>query len=283
MTPLIDSDDYAASGIETMFFPGGEPHVKVPTFTGTVLAHLKIRTWSDCGFAALLLEALSWQRGVDVYAFVPYFPGARQDRSDGHSAMTLAIMGTLLDAHKGISVFDPHSDVALAYVNIRHVFMPDDLALATREDVVGIIAPDAGAVDRAERFRDFFYPGVALVECAKRRDSASGRLSGYAMPALPMRGRYIVVDDICDGGGTFNLLAQQFKADVKGAASKLELFVSHGIFSKGLDAIDPVYERITTTDSWCRLPDSERLTVLPLAGLLSRLTEKSNLRENASV
>ena len=53
---IIDSDDYSAAGIETMFFPGGEPHVKVPFFSEPLLLHLKLRTWNDVGFAALLLD-----------------------------------------------------------------------------------------------------------------------------------------------------------------------------------------------------------------------------------
>jgi hypothetical protein len=31
---IIDSDSYAASGIDTLFFPGGEPHVKLPAVNG---------------------------------------------------------------------------------------------------------------------------------------------------------------------------------------------------------------------------------------------------------
>jgi phosphoribosylpyrophosphate synthetase len=85
------------------------------------------------------------------------------------------------------------------------------------------------------------------------------------MPELQRSGRHIIVDDICDGGGTFNLLAEAWKRK-NPAYSKLELFVSHGIFSKGLDAIDPVIEHITTTDSWCKGNSyiRDRLTVLPL-------------------
>jgi ribose-phosphate pyrophosphokinase len=96
------------------------------------------------------------------------------------------------------------------------------------------------------------------------------------MPPLPARGRYIIVDDICDGGGTFNLLAHEFKADPQAGASKLELFVSHGIFSKGLSGIDPVIERVTTTDSWCRLASDARLTVLPLKPLFPLIHGDSN-------
>lgn len=54
----IGSDDYAVSGIRTMLFPGGEPHVKVPKFEGNVLFVAKCGTWNDTGFAALVVDAL---------------------------------------------------------------------------------------------------------------------------------------------------------------------------------------------------------------------------------
>lgn len=270
MIQVIDSDDYAASGIETMVFPGGEPHVKLPEFSGDVLLFLKLRNWNDVGFAALVADSISRSGARTVHTFVPYFPAARQDRApDGRAPFTLRYTSLLLspDRQRGVVVFDPHSAVIYSTAQVRQAFMPSDLDIPRHSDVVGIIAPDKGAADRARKFRDAFYPGSALIQCSKRRDPSSGLLSGYTMPPLPVRGRYIIVDDICDGGGTFNLLAHEFKADPLADGSKLELFVSHGIFSKGLRAIDPVIEHITTTDSWCRLAADDRLTVLPLSPL----------------
>lgn len=265
---IVDSDNYAASGIETMFFPGGEPHVKVQKFKGWGVLHLKLRTWNDVGFAALVIDALDRQhREQPVPAiFIPYFPGARQDRSDGTAPVTIEVMARLLGLRSSaIWTFDPHSRATTHAMPHIQYMMPKDLDVPHEPGVVGIIAPDAGAFVRAKLFRDQFYPDAhELVTCTKQRDSVTGRLSNYVLPPLQEAGRYIVVDDICDGGGTFNLLAEAFKKDPLAASSKLDLFVSHGIFSKGLDAIDPVYEQITTTDSWCCLPGSKRLTVIPL-------------------
>lgn len=270
---IIDSDAYYLHGIECIKFPGGELHVKVPQFSkDEFLLHLKLRDWDSVGFAALLQDALIRQ-GHSPISFIPYFPGARQDRSDGTAAVTVEVMGRLLGRGQLIT-FDPHSRATThAYPSITYM-MPADLQLMrTQSDVVGIIAPDAGALTRARLFRDRFYgEAQTVISCTKTRDSQTGRLSNYMLPPLTWHGRYIVVDDICDGGWTFNLLAEAFRKDPIGKDSKLELFVSHGIFSKGLDAIDPIFEHITTTDSWCCMPNSERLTVIPLLpALLSNL------------
>lgn len=273
MTTIIDSDDYKSAGIETLFFPGGEPHAKIPPeLNGPVLLFLKLRTWDEIGFAACVMDALRRNRKIEpLNAFIPYFPGARQDRSDGHAPLTAFLMSKLLASRARTTVFDLHSETTYFIGDIVARLMPRDLDIPLRTDVVGIVAPDAGATERAIEFRDRFYPSAQLVQCGKRRDATTGRLSGYEMQPLPFEGRYIIVDDICDGGGTFNLLAEEFAKDPAAGRSHLEMFVSHGIFSKGLEAISPLIERITTTDSWCRLTGNDRLTVLPLAPLFSKI------------
>lgn len=269
---VIDSDNYAVHSIETLFFPGGEPHVKIPSFAGhEVLFVLKARTWADVGFGTLLLDGLDRQSLKRLRVFVPYFPGARQDRSDGSCGHTLSMTTHMLAGNRAVYVVDGHSAALQAYGNIAEQFMPVDFDPTRRGGVAGIIAPDAGAIDRAQHFRDTMYPCRPMVYAQKERDPWTGRLSHYKLTPLPAAGHYIVVDDICDGGGTFNLLADAFARDPLAAQSSLELFVSHGIFSKGLDAISPLYTHITTTDSWCQLPTNDRLTVLPINSLYNRI------------
>jgi len=276
---FIDSDRYSIAGIETMFFPGGEPHVKLPKFEGLVVIYFKLRTWNDVGIAACILDALSANKDVQVHAGIMYFPGARQDKvkpeDKGKYPMTIKMMISLLwRSTIRYYVFDPHSDVLNTIwpdsngpkiLNMHHLVVPAPL-----NNVKGIIAPDNGAVVRATTFRNWFYPKAELLVCSKVRDAKTGELSEYYMPALPEEGRYIVVDDICDGGGTFNLLADAFNKDKYSFNSHLELVVSHGIFSKGLNNIDAKYTHITTTDSRCvdTREHFPRLTVLPLGNLL---------------
>lgn len=188
---IIDSDDYKAAGIETLFFPGGEPHAKIPPeLSGSVLLFLKLRTWNDVGFAACVMDALRRNPKVEsLNAFIPYFPGARQDRSDGHAPLTSYLMSKLLATRAQTTVFDLHSDATYFIGDIAGRFMPRDLDIPLRADVVAIIAPDAGAAERAMEFRDRFYPSAALVQCGKRRDSttARSRLSTLRPPSRASR------------------------------------------------------------------------------------------------
>lgn len=269
---IIDSDAYDQAGITTMFFPGGEPHVKIPEFQEDVILYLKARTWNDTTFGALVIDALKRQ-GRFLEAFIPYFPAARQDKTNGRAPLTLELIGDFI-GHSEFSVFDPHSSKINTYTYVVDEFMPTDLDLPIVSNVVGIVAPDRGAHARAAAFRDKFYPDADEIICEKVRNQDTGYIERYDIVKPPTRaGHYIVVDDICDGGFTFNLLATALDNNYYGKDSTLELFVSHGIFSKGLDAISPRYTKITTTDSWCRLPSSDRLSVVSLTPILQKLIE----------
>lgn len=282
---LIDSDNYAASGIETMFFPGGEPHARIPKDFGPALLFLKARTWNDVGLALVVLDALRIQ-GQDqefrkVWLFAPYFPGARQDRSDKQTPGTASLMLNLFqDVTDKIFTFDAHSGMTSELVD--HNFMPSDLDLAYFEsEPPTIIIPDAGALKRCQDFNSVFRSGYGdLVQCEKHRDFATGKFTGFIMPKLPRAGNYLIVDDICDGGGTFNLLAQEFKKDPLAQFSRLDLWVSHGIFSKGLAAIDSTIRKIYTTDSFTPIGRyigvNSRLQVISLAPIVSQILEEYN-------
>jgi len=77
----------------------------------------------------------------------------------------------------------------------------------------------------------------------------------------------LIVDDICDGGGTFLGLGEELK---KKNAGPLFLAISHGIFSKGFDELVKVYEQIFTTDSF-RTIDDERINQIKLNQLIKHV------------
>lgn len=262
---VIDSDNYAASGIETFFFPGGEPHARIPENFGDALLFLKARTWNDVGIAMCVLNALYYQghhKSRRVWLFCPYFPGARQDRTDYRTPVTREIYGRMLGQYVNrFYTFDLHSSVHFAGLHIAKNFGPGDLAQGKSPEDFYVICPDHGALTRAQQFADDGGSKHPIIVCEKVRDFATGKFTSFSMPALPEKGAvYIIVDDICDGGGTFNLLAEAFFKDPSSEGAELALYVSHGIFSKGLSAIDSRIVTICTTDSWCRLESGVHLT-----------------------
>ena len=80
----------------------------------------------------------------------------------------------------------------------------------------------------------------------KERDLKTGALTNFKTTTTDLSNQTcFIIDDICDGGGTFSGTAKMLKEI---GATKVILIVSHGIFSKGTDIefVDEVY----TTDSY---------------------------------
>jgi ribose-phosphate pyrophosphokinase len=86
--------------------------------------------------------------------------------------------------------------------------------------------PDKGATVKYTKLYTFPH-----IFGSKVRDQATGWIMGYELPYRCDGQRVLIVDDICDGGKTFEILT----ADLfKNGAEEVNLFVTHGIFSKGL-------------------------------------------------
>jgi ribose-phosphate pyrophosphokinase len=107
----------------------------------------------------------------------------------------------------------------------------------------GIIAPDKGSIKRATDVARACHIPVYLAE--KHRDPDTGRLSEFTCEPLPDEGKFLVVDDICDGGGTFMGLANATGLPME----RLGLYVSHGVFSGQAENLFAYFDEIWTTDS----------------------------------
>lgn len=264
---------------DALTFPGGEPHVN---FGDDEMAQGR-KLWVDArigdadGWMTLLatLDAVRAMKPSWLGLFLPYFPGARQDRRQG-GAFTAKIYadglksagdtyGGLRPCLEKIVVLDPHSTVLQALLTFEA--MPLNLAIPL-EEYDGIICPDAGATQRTEEIADWLTLDKVYYG-RKHRDPDTGKLSGFSCDPLP-KGRFLVVDDICDGGGTFVGLAEAITKQQ--SACTLDLYVSHGIFSKGTEKLLTLYEDIYTTDSWpADLPEHDRLHVKPLHDIARKL------------
>ena len=116
-----------------------------------------------------------------------------------------------------------------------------------RSPSIVVLFPDDGARKRYEimdivgnQERIF----VKILNCEKKRNPETGMLSGFTVPELPTGIPAIIIDDICDGGGTFSGIGAAVPA-----STPLALYVTHGIFSKGFDPLKR-FDRIYTTDSF---------------------------------
>lgn len=251
-------------------FPGGEIHMKhdPETYTGKEIALITGRVDIEDLMKLQMWAEVVCSQGGDANAVIPYLPAARADRGIPSSGELYANMINAADLKKVIC-FDPHSAAAARFYTNLNVVMPDIIAdHFARSLYTGVIAPDVGASERAEIIADVLE--VPIYYAGKTRDFQTGGLTGFVSPdGIDYGGSYLIVDDICDGGGTFNGLADQMKAD--GFNGKLDLYVSHGIFSKGLDELANRFRTIYTADTWTKQQRRGGVVIPVLGKLLERV------------
>ncbi|MFH7011824.1 ribose-phosphate diphosphokinase [Flavobacterium sp. FlaQc-52] len=253
-------------------FSGGEPHIKInPDFDvkeEITITH-RLNSFNDLGLLCLTVDALRRMDVKIINLFIPYFPAARQDRvMIKGEPLSVKVYADIINAMQleKVFVFDAHSEVTPALVNNCEV-IPNHTFIQTVIKSIGndvkLISPDGGALKKIYKVSEFLG-GVDVVECSKSRDVKTGRLSGFKVYEDDLQGKdCLIVDDICDGGGTFVGLAEELKNK---NAGKLYLAVSHGIFNKGFEVLD-CFEKIFTTNSFKDFED-KRVEVVDLKELI---------------
>lgn len=250
--------------VNTFMFPGGEvnPNVIKKGFHSDVTAILK----DSKTIMELLMVANALNYKIDKLE-IPYIPYARQDRiCNTGEAFSIKVMADLINSigAKQVIGWDVHSDVTSALIN-NFLNIP-------QEDILGydielgrilldkkycICSPDAGSLKKIHKIQNTFrIPNDRLVLASKERDVKTGYIINTTVDFAPKQ--VLIIDDICDGGRTFVELAKVLKA--KGT-EKVHLYVTHGIFSKGIDVFDGLIDHIWTTDSFCDIKH-DKLTII---------------------
>ena len=134
-----------------------------------------------------------------------------------------------------IVLYDPHSEVLQHQLVNKYlpvvVMQQQNIFNATCGVVEYIhVYPDKGALKKQ------FQNGFSSVIFDKTRDVETGKIlgiqciEGKGFIHTEQDSPFIVVDDICEGGGTFLGLAKEFWS-ISHPANELELFVTHGLFT----------------------------------------------------
>ncbi len=261
-------------------FPGGEQHIRVhesvmPAIeqSESVAITARVNNSDKLIEALLLCDAVRQDTNRTLSLILPYLPYGRADRrfsaGDCFGVATFArlinsanVTPVTLDAHsaQGLQHFDRIQDLP-SNIFIENAFK--DFG-SNNADEVTLLFPDKGARQRYDAVSSRYKH---VLHCSKERNLLTGKLKGFKVPerAEFQTKKVLIVDDICDGGGTFNGIADGLKE----FGLNLGLYVTHGIFSKGYAELDKRFEKIYTTDSFTKefgtaeKPASDNLTVYP--------------------
>jgi ribose-phosphate pyrophosphokinase len=278
---VLDLTDSTNSEIkyEINKFPDGQQSISLPTShriwtskVDTVKIHSHLNSFQDLELIICAKKILDNLGVSQVVLHVPYFLGARSDRrfEEGTVHYLKEVICPIINSMKfdAVVVLDPHSDVLEACLDNmvkidNHLIVKSALtAIDNKNDArdrICLVSPDAGAYkkifDVAKKFEI-----DKVITATKVRDLKTGKILHTEVPTPDMHNdiKYVIVDDICDGGRTFTEIAKAIKA-VRPTA-KLYLVVTHGIFSGGFEALGEYFEGIYTTNSVKEQEDTDLVT-----------------------
>lgn len=177
------------------------------------------------------LKTLLDLKARPVSLHIRYLPYARQDKETANqSTFALRPFALLLNTLKfdNILIDDPHSSIATTLIQRSEACYP----VKKVQNIVKLIDanlvcyPDKGARTRYSSIYEF-----ESIYGEKVRNQATGHIDAYDVVGNPLGKKVLIIDDICDGGATFTILARDL---LKQGAISVDLFITHGLFSKGL-------------------------------------------------
>ena len=237
----------------------------------------------------VMLDALRRGSARRVTAVIPYFGYARQDRKSGPrtpiSAKLVANLITEAGANRVLTM-DLHAGQIQGFFDIPvdNLFAAPLFSRDIKENYSGrdvmIVSPDVGGVLRARAIATRLNTDLAIID--KRRERAG--VSEVMNVIGEVEGRdCILVDDICDSGGT---LCNAAAALIEGGARSASVYVTHGVLSGGAIARiagSPI-EMMTITDSILatepvrQAHNMRHVTIAPLlAEAMRRISDESSV------
>jgi ribose-phosphate pyrophosphokinase len=267
---------YGGRRIIEKTFPDGEKNIlgfqvesTVNDFEMTQSSQLTWKWESDADFITLMLLKRFYPNFRNLrILFLPY---SREDRGpEGSSCCSLRYIGEFIQqlGFESIQVFDPHSDLTLAYLGTKAFSTyPIELLRAAGgiEDPI-VMFPDAGAAKRYGKLWGEFPQIVGN----KVRDFKTGKITGYSVECSSVNLRnVIIVDDLCSYGGTFMAAGKALREHCD--PHSITLIVTHcerSIFKGDIFKQGSPINHVLTTDSLLDAEEAEGmedLTVIELS------------------
>jgi len=249
--------------VDSFTFAGGEEHIRFnpQDFADATKIEIFERLTDSTKLVRLMVAVDALKRlsngTIPIELVIPYFPYARQDRvcveGEALGAAVMANFINNLDLAK-VTIWDAHSDVSPALLN-NVVNVPQINLLARCEQLsqrlaageLTLISPDAGASKKTIKIAETFNGEPQVIQAQKLRNLKTGEIIKTEILGDVKGKKVLIADDICDGGRTFIELAKVLKNN---GAVEISLFVTHGIFSKGLAVFEGLIDTIYTTDSF---------------------------------
>lgn len=236
-------------------YPDGQISAKVEEFPQRITA--RTNSYEDLMFLRSIGQVYKLY-GKTAILFLPCLFGQRSDRRfESQQSFDLQLICNDINScgFSKVLILDPHSDVSLALINnsekissysfvekaIADIRTTDRANTASTPNLI-LVSPDAGAYKKVFDYGQKLESEV--VAAVKHRD-LKGNVDLTFMGDVKDKD-CLIVDDLCDGGYTFEVLGKKLKEQ---GAKRVYLYVSHGYFSKGFLKLAEVIDHIYCTNS----------------------------------
>lgn len=241
---MIEITDFCGEKIEftTWKFPTGETGFKLtdPDKIFNAMVTTVYETNEDIFLTLLAVDALR-EVNAEVCVYIPYLPYSRQDRvcHKGESHSLNVLLGMIKSSGVQFVTDDIHNPQSLSLCeNLSNYPQSKLSSYLPKFDM--IIAPDKGAASKIMENQQV-REGTPVITLNKQRIGQDVVYMNHEFDTI--KGNVCVVDDLCDGGGTFISLAKMLK-ETQPEITSLSLYVTHGFFTKGIDVIKQHYDDI---------------------------------------
>ncbi len=233
----------------------------------------------------LMVDAAKRASAYKIIVVMPYYGFSRQDRKDKpRVAIGAKLVATLVEAAGAnrVITMDLHApqiqaffDIPVDHLDSSAIFIPYIEGLKLEN--LTFAAPDVGSTNRVREIASYF--SADMVICDKHRKRANEIASMVVIGEVAGRD-IILIDDICDTGGTLAKAAGLLKG--KGAKS-VRALCTHAILSgKAYENIDnSVLEELVVCDTIPLKQYSEKIKVISVADLFAIAIR--NAYENKSI
>jgi len=233
----------------------------------------------------LMIDAAKRASAYKIIAVIPYYGYARQDRKDKpRVAIGSKLVASLLEAAGAnrVITMDLHApqiqaffDIPVDHLDSSAIFIPYIQSLKIEN--LTFAAPDVGSTNRVREIASYF--SADMVICDKHRKRANEIASMVVIGDVTGKD-VILIDDICDTGGTLAKAAGLLKE--KGAKS-VRALCTHPILSGNAyqNIENSVLEELVVCDTIPLAKSSPKIKVLSVSDLFAIAIR--NAYENKSI
>ncbi len=233
----------------------------------------------------LMIDAAKRASAHKIIAVIPYYGFARQDRKDKpRVAIGSKLVATLLEAAGAdrVITMDLHApqiqaffDIPVDHLDSSAIFIPYIEQLKLKN--LTFAAPDVGSTNRVREVASYF--NCEMVICDKHRKRANEIASMVVIGDVTDKD-VVLIDDICDTGGTLAKSAALMKE--KGARS-VRALCTHPVLSANAyeNIANSVLEELVVCDTIPLRQSIEKIKVLSVCDLFAIAIR--NAYENKSI